>query len=324
MILPTIRQWPLPVPCHERHSILGLLLALTMGSLTMPGPPTALGQLIPAAENRLPGQPLPQAGLPQTGTAADRARPLVAYHRDQQEPDIVQPDARQPATVPHPRDHQSVRHQGPKPTDHALVPSAPSEFPVKMPENFLTSATPARAEATEAQAALARHDADHARRLLPTAGNSSYPPSGAQRSQQNTSDNRSTAGRPHAFPSLEVLRTAGTGLGISLGLLLLCAWLFRRNAPSSTTPLPKEVVSVLGRVPLAARHFVQLLRVGNKLVLVSVTAEGTETITEVTDPVEVDRLLSLCMRNHTQSTTAEFQQVLNQLSREGAKGFLDK
>ena len=123
---------------------------------------------------------------------------------------------------------------------------------------------------------------------------------------------------------MNILRTAGTGLGIALGLLLLCTWLFRRNTPSPTTQLPKEVVSVLGRTQLATRQFVQLLRVGNKLVLIAATPEGTKPLTEITDPVEVDRLLSLCMRNHSQSTTAEFQQVLNQLSREGAKGFLEK
>ncbi len=84
------------------------------------------------------------------------------------------------------------------------------------------------------------------------------------------------------------------------------------------------MVSVLGRTQLATRQFVQLLRVGNKLVLIAATPEGTKPLTEITDPVEVDRLLGLCMRNHSQSTTAEFQQVLNQLSREGAKGFLEK
>ena len=48
--------------------------------------------------------------------------------------------------------------------------------------------------------------------------------------------------------------------------------------------LPTDVVSVLGRVPLAARQLAELLRVGNKLVLVSLTPTGAQTLTEVTDP----------------------------------------
>ena len=125
-----------------------------------------------------------------------------------------------------------------------------------------------------------------------------------------------------SFPKMEALQTAGTGLGIVLGLFFISAWLFKRGGPRPTSPLPKEVASVLGRSQLAGRQFVQLMRVGNKLVLVALTPDGVTPITEVIDPMEVDRLLGLCMRNHSQSTSAEFQQVLDQLSRENTKGFI--
>ena len=211
-----------------------------------------------------------------------------------------------------------------KVTDRAMVSVVPAVSPAKMPANFPRRANPTDAGTPGKVIARSLPNADNSRRLLPSTGNSSGPTAGTRLSQRSAANNRRASGLVNSFPSMDVLRTAGTGLGIALGLLLLCAWLFRRNTPSPTTPLPKEVVSVLGRAQLATRQFVQLLKVGNKLVLVSVTPEGTDPITEVTDPVEVDRLLSLCMRNHTQSTTAEFQQVLNQLSREGAKGFLGK
>ena len=122
---------------------------------------------------------------------------------------------------------------------------------------------------------------------------------------------------------MDVLQTAGAALAIAVGLFLICAWLLRRSGPRANSQLPKEVVRALGRTQLATRQFVQLLQVGNKLVLVSVTPGRTEPITEVTDPAEVHRILGLCMRNHALSTTAEFQQVLDQLSREPASGFLD-
>ncbi len=125
-----------------------------------------------------------------------------------------------------------------------------------------------------------------------------------------------------AMPKIESLTTAGAGLAIVVGLFLACAWLLRRGSPKPTSPLPSEAVAVLGRVPLAARNFAHLLQVGNKLVLVAITPDGVSPITEITDPAEVQRLLGLCLRNHKQSTTAEFHDVLEQLSKEPTSGFL--
>ena len=96
----------------------------------------------------------------------------------------------------------------------------------------------------------------------------------------------------------------------------------RRSGPKPTSLLPAEAVAVLGRLPLANRNFAQLIRIGNKLVLVAVTPDGITPLTEVADPQEVDRLLGICHGTHKQSTTAEFQQVLQQLSKEPAEGFL--
>jgi flagellar biogenesis protein FliO len=116
----------------------------------------------------------------------------------------------------------------------------------------------------------------------------------------------------------------GTGLAIVIGAFFMFAWALRRggkNAGRGT--LPSEVVSVLGRVPLAARQFAELLRVGNKLVLVSLTPSGPKTLTEVTDPAEVDRLLGLCQQSSPFSTTKAFEDVFKQLSSDPApSGFL--
>ncbi len=125
-----------------------------------------------------------------------------------------------------------------------------------------------------------------------------------------------------ALPKIDSFTTAGAGLAIVVGLFLACMWMLRRSGPKATSPLPQEAVAVLGRVPLAARNFAHLLQVGNKLVLVAITPEGVSPITEITDPIEVQRVLGLCMRNHKQSTTAEFHNVLQQLSKEPASGFL--
>ena len=127
---------------------------------------------------------------------------------------------------------------------------------------------------------------------------------------------------PFTLPRIESLTTAGGGLAIVLGLFLVCAWLMRRSGPKPSSPLPKEAVAVLGRVPLAASHFAHLVQLGSKLVLVSVGPDRVTPLAEVSDPNEVHRLLSLCTRNHKHSTTAEFHQVLEELANEPARGFL--
>jgi flagellar biogenesis protein FliO len=112
-----------------------------------------------------------------------------------------------------------------------------------------------------------------------------------------------------------------TGLTIVVGVFLLFAWSLRRGGRRmGRGNLPEDVVSVLGRVPLASRQFAELLRVGNKLVLVSRTPEGARPLTEVTDPAEVDRLLGLCQQNNPHSTTKAFEQVFRQLSTEATPG----
>ena len=105
---------------------------------------------------------------------------------------------------------------------------------------------------------------------------------------------------------LQSAYTMITGLSIVIGAFLLFTWAIRRGGKSTAARrgmLPNDVVDVLGRVPLAARQFAQLLRVGNKLVLVALTPTGPTTLTEVTDPAEVDRLLGLCQQMDAKSTT---------------------
>ncbi len=122
---------------------------------------------------------------------------------------------------------------------------------------------------------------------------------------------------------LDSMYTTGAALAVVLGLFLLFAGMVRRGRKKSNSLLPEEVVSVLGRVPLAARQFAELVRVGNKLVLVSVTPGGAEPLTEITEPAEIDRLVGLCRQRSKGSSSDEFDQVFRQLAEETAPiGFL--
>jgi len=111
--------------------------------------------------------------------------------------------------------------------------------------------------------------------------------------------------------------TVAGALAVVLGIFFVVAWGMRRATPPGSAPLPGEAFQVLGRAPLAQRQQAYLLRCGNKLLLVSVTATGSETLTEITDPVEVDRLAGLCQQANPNSATAAFRQILTQVTHDG-------
>lgn len=112
------------------------------------------------------------------------------------------------------------------------------------------------------------------------------------------------------------LLTVVSSLGMVLGLFFIVAWAMRRATPGAGALLPGEVVEVLGRAPLANRQHVHLIRLGSKLVLISVTPAGVEALSEVTDPEEVQQLIGLCRQAQPNSSTAMFRQVLQQFTGE--------
>ncbi|MEQ8208582.1 MAG: flagellar biosynthetic protein FliO [Lacipirellulaceae bacterium] len=127
---------------------------------------------------------------------------------------------------------------------------------------------------------------------------------------------------PLGLPVSQLFSTAGAGLAIVVGLFLVCAWLWRGGKHNPNAALPQAAFQVLGRAPLVGRTTAQLIQVGNKLVLVAVTADGLQPLTEITDAAEVDRLAGLCMGDKQTSSTAEFQKILRKLAQEPATGFL--
>jgi flagellar biogenesis protein FliO len=126
-------------------------------------------------------------------------------------------------------------------------------------------------------------------------------------------------GRQSPLGGVSSLATVGGSLALVVGIFLLVAWMMKRAAPHAATPLPGEVFEVLGRAPLSGRQEVHLLRCGSKLLLVSVTPAGAETLTEITDPPEVDRLAGLCLQAKPGSATETFRRVLEQLTGQGGE-----
>lgn len=104
-----------------------------------------------------------------------------------------------------------------------------------------------------------------------------------------------------------------SSLAIVLGLFFFVVWLSRRALPKASASLSRDVLEILGRAPLASRHHLQLIRLGRRLLLVSVTPDRAETLTEITDPDEMNHLTSLCRQQQPGSISDSFRQVLHQL-----------
>jgi flagellar biogenesis protein FliO len=99
-------------------------------------------------------------------------------------------------------------------------------------------------------------------------------------------------------------------IGIFLGL----SWIFRKTSPTAGSMLPKEVVEIIGRTPMANRQQLYVIRFGRKLVLVSQQVGQTEVLSEIDDQTEVDHLLGLCEQNNSRNISTSFRNVLQQVA----------
>jgi flagellar biogenesis protein FliO len=109
--------------------------------------------------------------------------------------------------------------------------------------------------------------------------------------------------------------TVFVSLVLVLGIFFALVWVLRRASPPGAAMLPAEAFEVLGRAPLANRQQAHLLRFGNKLLLVSTGAAGTEPLTEITDPAEVERLTNVCRQARPNIATTALSRILGQTGR---------
>jgi len=239
-------------------------------------------------------------------TANDSSEPQVLFAFDRTQADTSSQTAESPAT------QTPAKVSNPIDTNHPIANLSLAPLPTTIVRD-----DPAVAPATQTTEMVPEETARDSRRLAPLSRKDFLP------SEPNGSTQR-MGKLPFELPNISSLGTAGTGLVLVVGLFLVCVSLMRRGGPSPTSPLPRDAVAVLGRIQLAPKQFAHLLQVGNKLVLVSISADRTDTITEVTEPAEVDRLLTLCLKGNKQSSSAEFQRMLQQMSKEPARGFLGK
>ena len=65
------------------------------------------------------------------------------------------------------------------------------------------------------------------------------------------------------------------------------------------------MIEILGKRRIDSRQSIHLVRLGSQILVLGSTATGLRTLTEVTDPVEVDYLAGLC--RHSDAKTSAIQ-----------------
>lgn len=173
-------------------------------------------------------------------------------------------------------------------------PTAPQATPTRsvaaaVASNTVVTAPLQDARAVSAAAAISRNQTDHALAHKPLAlAPARRPLSTDPRQAVGASAERN--GSPY--------RIGGPGWFLAVALVLsgtaVALWFGKRGSPLRRGRLPDEVFESLGKAPLSPKLEAHLLRLGGKLVLVGVQAGEARTLTEVTDPVEVQRIVTAC------------------------------
>lgn len=125
--------------------------------------------------------------------------------------------------------------------------------------------------------------------------------------------------RPKFSQAVAPLITAFGSLVIVISAFFLLVLFFKKVSPKGNRVLPKEAFEDLGRTFLTQKNVLHLLRLGNRLILVSVTPDGVSPVAEIDDPDEVVTVLGMCRRLETESASQLFRKNLAELSKEDAK-----
>ena len=121
--------------------------------------------------------------------------------------------------------------------------------------------------------------------------------------------------QPRPASSVRALVSVATSLAIVLLMFFGVATLYKKSqASSGSTRLPSDVVQLLGRTTAGPRQSLVVLKFGSKLVLVSQQPGQTETLSEITDADEVERLTKICSSRSDLPAQTSFANVFKQVA----------
>ncbi|QDT08620.1 FliO/MopB family protein [Planctomycetes bacterium K23_9] len=125
---------------------------------------------------------------------------------------------------------------------------------------------------------------------------------------------------PSKSKSFGPLVTTGFSLVVVLGLFAGLVWVTRRygNASMTQTGLPTDAMKSLGSTAIDARTRITLLRCGSRIIVMAQTATGVHPLSEITEPIEVQRLTAMCNGESVSAIEPTFAEALRNANRQPA------
>lgn len=116
-------------------------------------------------------------------------------------------------------------------------------------------------------------------------------------SDVNQTSSSGTAVEDRERPA-DLLRRGAWTSGIAVVLLAVVGTVvvvsLKKRGPQLAGGLPREVCDILGRKRLDPRTNLCLVRLGNRILVLGMSGETVSTLTEITDPLEIDQIAGLC------------------------------
>lgn len=129
------------------------------------------------------------------------------------------------------------------------------------------------------------------------------------------SPDAAAAAVPDRSSTGSLLTTCGAlGLVVMLVLGLARAWKQRGGVASGG--LNDAVFEILGTRRLTVKQSIQLVRVGSRILVLGLSESGIETLSEITDPQEVEHLADACRATKTDSAGRPLRAMYDQFVRQ--------
>lgn len=143
------------------------------------------------------------------------------------------------------------------------------------------------------------------------------------RTQRSTDDGDGETSPLPTTRSLAWWSTTGVGLFAVLLSIFLAGRVLKRAIPGAAIGETSGPIQLLHRSFLSPKHTVCLVRVGDRMLLVGVSGDRMQTLSEIHDPQEIDFIRGQLMQIRPRSTTQAFRDILSgrgQLSEATLKG----
>ena len=98
-------------------------------------------------------------------------------------------------------------------------------------------------------------------------------------------------------------------LALILAIVFVGAWLWRRAHPDLTRAAPSQAIQLLGHRSIGQKQAIHLIRIGQKILVVGMSGDRMETLSEIDDPHEIELLTGLCRAGETASSTTSFGEL---------------